>query len=318
MAMKRSAIYERELAFRSPDFPLDVSTWKNHPDYPVVRHDFCEIAIVLSGTAFKQVAGHDYPVKAGNVFALRGGTPHGYRNTRNLEVINVVYDPKVLENMKFDLDGLPGYQDLFFTGGGGSEPGGYRVMNMDMAQLSEIKKLAQTIESELHSGSGRRRAVRYQDRRLTAASKSPPVPADRACQFMAIAHFMHLLGLLSRWRFHKPTLVSEKIMNIERALDHMERHLDEPLDPVELARFVGMSYRNFVRIFQQVTGTIPSAHLQKIRLNKAADLLTSTDKSVTEIAMECGFTDSSYFSRCFGRQFGVTPRDFRARPTNIG
>lgn len=310
--MSEFEVFERELVFRTSDFPLDVSIWDNHPDYPVITHDFCEIAIILSGTAFKIVAGREYPLKAGDVFALRGDTPHGYRNTQNLKLANVTYDAVLLENVKFDVGELPGYQDLFFAEAGKVPGERYRVMHLDMAQLEEVMKLLQVIEKELHPGNPQRRAVRYQDRKQTSIAHSEPLPRDRGSQFMAMAHFMLLVCTLSRWRFYRPTLVSEKAMNIERARDHLEQHFAEPLDPFALARRVGMSHRNFHRVFQRITGLTPSVHLQQVRIRKAAQLLQTTDRSVTEIALQCGFADGSYFTRCFGKQIGMTPRQFRA------
>jgi len=325
--MSKPAKFERELIFRSAEFPMDVSTWENHPDYPVVTNDFFEINIVVAGTALKQVAGQVYPLKAGDVFALCGGTPHGYRNTRGLTIINVTYDPIVLENLKFDVAELPGYRDLFFIGNGdrpasaasGSKGGSgasassssYRVMHLDIEQLQQIRKLAQLIERELHPGNARRRAVAYRDRNQTAISRYEAPPRDRACQFMAMAHFMHLVGLLSRWRFHKPRLVSEKLINIERAIDHLQHHFAEDLDLAALAQQVGLSYRNFHRLFQRATGQAPASYLRHLRLTRAAKLLQTTDKSITDIALACGFTDSSYFARSFRQKIGVAPREFR-------
>jgi len=331
--MSKPAKFERELIFRSADFPMDVSTWENHPDYPVVTNDFFEINIVVAGTALKQVAGQVYPLKAGDVFALRGGTPHGYRNTRGLTIINVTYDPIVLENLKFDVAELPGYQNLFFVGSGdrpasatvppkgrkaksGTAAGSssYRVMHLNIEQLQQIRKLAQLIEQELHPGNARRRAVVYRDRNQTAISRYEPPPRDGACQFMAMAHFMHLVGLLSRWRFHKPRLVSEKLINIERAIDHLQHHFAEDLVLAALAQQVGLSYRNFHRLFQRATGHPPASYLRHLRLTRAAKLLQTTDKSITDIALACGFTDSSYFARSFRQEIGVAPREFR---TNV-
>ncbi|MES2657046.1 MAG: helix-turn-helix domain-containing protein [Verrucomicrobiota bacterium] len=305
--------FERELVFRTPDFPLDVSTWENHPDYPMITHDFCEIAIVLRGTAIKLVDNQQFPLKAGDVFALQGGWPHGYRDTQNLTVINITYDHALLDSVRFDVASLPGYQELFLGGPTRRVRGGYRMMQLDMEQLKELQKYAQCVEKELHPGDSRRQAVRYQDRQLTAVSKSEPLPLDRGCQFVAMAHFMVLVGALSRWRSFKPTLVSEKIMNIGRAISHMEKHYAEPLEPASLAKMVGMSYRNFHRIFHKVTEQTPSSYLQRLRITKAAHLLQTSEKTVTEVAFLCGFDDSSYFARCFRRRLGVSPRAFKSR-----
>jgi AraC-like DNA-binding protein len=73
-----------------------------------------------------------------------------------------------------------------------------------------------------------------------------------------------------------------------------------------------MSERSFYRAFSMATGESPLTYLQKLRLTKAAEILQSTDKNVTEVAFECGFNDSSYFARQFRRVFGVSPRQFQA------
>ncbi len=317
--MPRPVKFERELVFRSPDFPLDVSTWENHPDYPMITHDFCEIAIVLRGTAIKVVDKQEFPLKAGDVFALQGGRPHAYRNTRNLTVINITYDQALLDSVRFDVAKLPGYQELFLAGPAPETGGAYRMMDLDMEQLEEVRKLAQAIEQELHTGTSRRRAVPYRDRQLTAVSTLAAPPPDRGCQFVAMAHFMVLVGFLSRWRSFKPSLSSEKRVNIARAIRYMEQHYDEPLDPGSVAKTVGMSYRNFHRIFHQVTEQTPACYLQRLRITKAAHLLQTTDQSVTEVAFQCGFEDSSYFARCFRQRLGVSPRAFKtsARPDDL-
>ena len=105
---------------------------------------------------------------------------------------------------------------------------------------------------------------------------------------------------------------SERIMRIGRAIAHMERHFDEGVTLPDLAKMVGMSGRSFYRSFSMATGESPLAYLQKLRLAKAAKILQTTDKNVTEVAFECGFNDSSYFARQFRRVFGASPLQFQA------
>jgi AraC-like DNA-binding protein len=74
---------------------------------------------------------------------------------------------------------------------------------------------------------------------------------------------------------------------------------------------VGMSERNFYRFFCDVKQETPHAYLQKLRIAKSAMVLQTTDKSVLEVALECGYSDGSYFARQFRGIYGVTPRQFR-------
>jgi len=80
-----------------------------------------------------------------------------------------------------------------------------------------------------------------------------------------------------------------------------------------IAEGLGISARYLQRVFAEV-GTTPSHFLLARRLDAAAALLRQLDKprSVTEVALQCGFSDLSYFSRAFRRRFGLTARAYRS------
>lgn len=311
--MAKPVKYERELVFRDQDFPLDALVLENHPDYPLHVHDFSVIVIVLHGRGTNIVGTEEFPMKAGDVFVHHGGMPHGYRETGNLGLINVVYDKALLQKVSFDVAGLPGYQALFVIEPAMRREGRFaRHLTLGMTELAKARALAETIEKELYGNSPHRRAVRFEERH-GEKSVSIPVPVEHpGHRFMAMANFMSLVGLLSRAYNTKPSVESERIMRIGRAIAHMERHFDEGVTLPALAKMVGMSDRSFYRSFSMATGESPLAYLQKLRLAKAARILQTTDKNVTEVAFECGFNDSSYFARQFRRVFGVSPRQFQA------
>ena len=100
-------------------------------------------------------------------------------------------------------------------------------------------------------------------------------------------------------------------MKIGQVIARMESHFDENLKIPDLAKMVGMSDRNFYRFFHRVKGESPLAYLQRLRVAKGARILQTSDKNVSEVAMECGFNDSNYFARQFRRILGVSPRQFQ-------
>jgi len=314
MRMAKPPKFEREFAFLDGDFPLDVATWENHPDYPLHTHDFTVIVIVVHGSGINVVGKEEFPVKAGEVFVLHGTRPHGYRATKDLSVINVVYDRTLLNQVCFDVAGLPGYQALFVV-----EPvlrlaegEIHRHMHLDVEELAKVRGLANELERELHAGMPRRAAVKFSDRHRMKTENSAMSSGEPGYRFIAMAHFMTLVGMLSRLYGTQPARESEKIMKIGRAISHMERHFEEEIDLSVLAQMVGMSDRNFYRFFGKVTNESPYSYLQRLRITKAAKLLQTTDKNVTEVAFQCGFNDSSYFARQFRRVLGVSPREFQA------
>ena len=72
-----------------------------------------------------------------------------------------------------------------------------------------------------------------------------------------------------------------------------------------------MSLRAFERQFLAAFHLTPQRFLRKLRLRLASRALMDTDESLAEIALKCGFSDQSHFSREFRRQFGRTPREYR-------
>ena len=100
---------------------------------------------------------------------------------------------------------------------------------------------------------------------------------------------------------------------VRRALLLMQQRIDAPLSVAELARQMGNSKRQLERHFRSALDTSPQAALLDIRLSFARHLLETTDKSVSAIAVDCGFCDSSHLSRMFRRRYGCTPQETRTR-----
>ena len=72
-----------------------------------------------------------------------------------------------------------------------------------------------------------------------------------------------------------------------------------------------MAPSTLLPVFKKVTGYSPIDYLLHVRLAKAGELLLKTSIPVSEIASDCGFNDSNYFSRQFRKTYGLSPRDYR-------
>ncbi|MEX0322607.1 MAG: helix-turn-helix domain-containing protein [Puniceicoccaceae bacterium] len=100
-------------------------------------------------------------------------------------------------------------------------------------------------------------------------------------------------------------------MVLNKALAYMETHLHEPIKRDEVAKHVGMSPSHFSKIMMDRLGRSFSELLNQYRINRAKQLIATTDYNLTAVAMECGFFDQSHFSRTFRKSTGMTPKDFR-------
>lgn len=98
--------------------------------------------------------------------------------------------------------------------------------------------------------------------------------------------------------------------------DYVQSHLDKKIYLEELAKHVFLSPYHLSRLFKQLTGHSLADYIQNERLNRAESLLFSTDKPITEIAMESGFGDAAYFATCFKRKTGIAPTQYRKQQKN--
>lgn len=77
-------------------------------------HDFDEIVLILCGTGEHLVGQRVYSLKRGDVFVIKGETRHGFRGAENLELVNVMYDPRILLSGEGDLRAVAGFAYLFW------------------------------------------------------------------------------------------------------------------------------------------------------------------------------------------------------------
>ena len=96
-----------------------------------------------------------------------------------------------------------------------------------------------------------------------------------------------------------------------RARDAMDRAYAEPLDIRAVAAVAHVSEGHFFRTFRAVFGETPHRYLQRRRVERSMFLLRETDRSVTDICFDVGFTSLGTFSRTFREIVGETPSDYR-------
>lgn len=102
----------------------------------------------------------------------------------------------------------------------------------------------------------------------------------------------------------------EYASRVNRAIDHVTRYLDQPLDLDAVSRVAAFSPFHFHRIFRAMMGETLHEFVKRTRLERALYLMSHTERSLTEVALEVGFSSSSDFSRSFKAHFGVPPRAF--------
>jgi AraC-like DNA-binding protein len=100
-----------------------------------------------------------------------------------------------------------------------------------------------------------------------------------------------------------------------RARDAMDRAYAEPLDVAAVASVAHISEAHFSRSFRAVFGETPHRYLQRRRVERSMFLLRETDRTVTDVCLDVGFTSLGTFSRTFRAIIGESPSTYRRRAT---
>jgi AraC-like DNA-binding protein len=107
--------------------------------------------------------------------------------------------------------------------------------------------------------------------------------------------------------------VEELNRRMLRARDAMDRAYAQPLDVPHLAAIAHVSEAHFIRTFRATFGETPHRYLQRRRVERAMFMLAETERPITDICFDVGFTSLGTFSRTFHEIVGSTPTDYRAR-----
>lgn len=108
-------------------------------------------------------------------------------------------------------------------------------------------------------------------------------------------------------------LRAEYSARINRVIDHIQTHLHSDLSLARLAKVASFSPYHFHRIFAAMVGETLNQFIARLRAERAASRLSANpSQSITEIALDCGYSSSATFSRAFRDAFGMSPSEWRA------
>lgn len=248
-------------------------------------HQYYEIFYLKTGNCIYSVNGSLYHLSAGDVFIVAPGEPHctRYEGAVPCERTIVYCMPEMI-------------------------PGTYWQRYPDMK-----KKLSQSGKVVLVK-KGQRRMEELLDRMLEENS----IPDEYSREFLQLQMMTLLLSIQRDGIF-----VYEKIRHdnsissdIEEALRYIAQNFALPITLDEVAEQVSLTPTYFSRKFKKFTGTTFKEYMNHIRIRQAKQMLLTTDDTITQIALNCGFNSSNYFKDCFRQRNGVSPSVFRKQSKN--
>lgn len=280
-----------ELRYFTKDeaFPFSIHYGVHDEEMPYHRHrDFCELVIVLDGSAQHIVSDCLYHIKKGDVFVLGDGIYHGYKEVDKLRICNIMFRPENLLSADYDIKKYSGFHSLFMLTPSISNTIVFKNrMTLSSDSYLKLKNMISLAIDEYENN----RPGRY-----TIIS----------------SYFMQIVVELSR----AYTLYSEENGSIQdgiaKAAAFMETNYSRDIKSEELFSISHYSERHFNRLFQSIYRISPQKYLINIRIRQACILLRETGLSITEIAIRCGFSSSNYFARLFKKYMNMSPNEYRS------
>lgn len=261
---------------------------------PVHRHQgFFELLAVFAGACRLVVGDDEYFIKKGDVLVIKAGLEHGIEDACQLKAGSLHYKIETITGWMQELPEPPGFWQFFTEGSFTGETPEFREgFHLSPAGVQYLEWLFDRVMAE--------------GEKMDRASL-----AKRKAYFLALAAF--LAGQENRLDLNAAIRTRAGDLQLREVVKYITEHYAEPLKVSQLAEMTYLSPRHFTRIFKEYFQTTPMNFITSCRLQRARLLLAERDYSVTQVANECGFSDSNYFARQFKRAFGVSPSEYRVR-----
>lgn len=112
--------------------------------------------------------------------------------------------------------------------------------------------------------------------------------------------------------------ISQNSNLVDSAIDYFKRNFEKQITIAMAADYLGVSHSHLTREFLKYTKEKPSDYLTKLRMEKAVELLNSTNIKLKDISRQCGYSDENYFGKVFKKYIKISPAEFRAQSKTYG
>lgn len=251
-------------------------------------HDDLEMLVVTEGVCALYIGTDEYLVQCGQGFFVNAGVLHAMPTTdvsKSGSFISIVFHPRLI--------------------GGGMESVFWRRYMEPILYSQDLKGIWFDGSENWH-----------------AEANDAIVAAWDACSSQKIGFEFETREALSRVvllllqsRPIRPKMPSRKAVRdderVKQMMQYIRQNYAQDIKIEDLCRCASISESECLRCFKATIGTTPMQYVKEYRLDKAASMLLETNLSTGEIGGQCGFSDPSYFSKCFRTWSGMAPTEYR-------
>ena len=265
-------------------FMIDIS---NNSMSKLHSHPFLEFVYIVSGSVEHTLDHKTMIINPGDYFLINFNSKHSYKaitGTKDFRIINCMFMPEFIDPV---LTNVKGFQD---------------ILNNYLVQFGYQKFTNTPTQSIYHDTDGRM---------LTLVTQMLHEYEKKDKGYRDIIRYF----LLSAMIF----LVRNEAAESDMPFDNIPRYIKQyvtknymhPLYLSEICAEMNHSLSNVSKIFKKNTGMNFRDYLQKVRIEKACQLLKTTDKTIVEISELVGYSDPAFFYRAFKKIINITPYEYR-------
>ncbi|PWC13228.1 AraC family transcriptional regulator [Brenneria roseae subsp. americana] len=274
----------RGLKLQTEDYFLtdknSVMVAERHPQpvFPLHHHDFDELVIVWRGNGLHLWNDVPYRITRGDMFYVSASDRHSYESVHDLALDNIIY---IRERLTLSADWsalLPG----------GDEPQSERYWCLGSQGMDTIRDKVDALSQEC-------------------------MKSDALSLQLSEVLLLQIALLAMRYRHlpNNPQLADAHQLDL--LMNALRASIATPFRFDAFCEQNGVSVRGLRARFKEQTGMSVPQYLRQLRLCKAMELLRYNQHTIGEVAAQCGFDDSNYFSVVFHQAFGVSPSTYRQR-----
>ena len=259
--------------------------WNDYTYIPH-SHDFSEMVLITAGKGVQNINGVDFTLQQGDLFLLDDQTAHFFQKSEDFSLLNLLFDRRTL--------GLPWNRFQRCKG--------YNLFFMVEPRLRTSKNFCNHLHLTLQQQKN------LESMLLDLQDLLNEITPEK--EMLALARLIEIILYVSELN-EMPACPGNMLPKLGESVALLEKYFTRNFTLDELAAKACMSTRNYTRCFKRSTGMSPIVFLQTVRLRHAAELLKHSNSRVSEIAYQCGFRDSNYFTKMFTAHYGVSPVVYR-------
>ncbi len=282
--------YHEQIQHRTGDFPLAYYfVDENYPRYRMTMHwhKEAEIIRIRSGSMRIFLDDREILLEAGDLLSIGAGVIHG-GEPESCVYECIVFDPQAM---------MPGIESC------------RNSLRPLLRNNIFLKSGAIEDEPEFQMAVGRLftlAAEGFEDRQIQMLAA--------VCSFLGL----HLKNIATAQLHTVSERTWQKAEQLKPALEYIEQHYGQHISLDTLARLTGFSPKYFCRYFRAIVHRSPIDYLNYYRIECAAHFLVNADMNVAEVAVHCGFADSSAFIKQFKKYKGTTPKQYKLKLMEAG